>query len=203
MNEVWRGLVRRREMADRGMPDARETGAPCVRRAGARRRRPPPRHQPNRSPRPRRPASDGLLRSPREAPFRIGPDFAHDEVRRYAVARLLLATGNLASRVRNAGAPRWSLAVARLACQAWLAQPETSIPLEGRFAEQQASFDALVNEGHGSRWVTCPSEALLTLANSEPLLRDAWPELLSDDAAGLASACPCCRSAAPRQRRLR
>ena len=25
MNEVWRGLVRRREMADRGMPDARET----------------------------------------------------------------------------------------------------------------------------------------------------------------------------------
>ena len=125
------------------------------------------------------------MRSPREAPFRIGPDFAHDEVRRYAVARLLLATGNLASRVRNAGAPRWSLAAARLACQAWLAQPETSIPLEGRFAEQQASFDALVNEGHGSRWGDVPSEALLTLANSEPLLRDAWPELLSDDAAGL------------------
>ena len=29
---------------------------------------------------------DGLLRSSGEAPFRIGPDFAHDEVRRYAVA---------------------------------------------------------------------------------------------------------------------
>ncbi len=185
MNEVWRGLVRRREMADRGLPDARAMA--LLRLAelelgdgdrlhvisqidpaaldGLRR--------------------DGLLCSPGEAPFRIGPDFAHDEVRRYAVARLLLDTGDPASRLSNAGAPRWSLSAARLACQAWLAQPETSIPLKGRFAEQQASFDALVNAGHGSRWGDVPSEALLTLANSEPLLRDAWPELLSDDAAGL------------------
>ena len=185
MNEVWFGLVRRREMADRGSPEARETALlrlaelelddgdrlsvidqldPAALK-GLRR--------------------DGLLRSRGEASFRIGPDFAHDEVRRYAVARLLLATGNPASRLRSVGAPRWSLAAARLACQAWLAQPETSIPLKGRFAEQQASFDALVGDGHGSRWGDVPSEALLTLADSKPLLRDAWPELLSDDAAGL------------------
>ena len=186
MNEVWRGLVRRREMADRGLPDARETALLQLAQLelddgdrlhvinqidptaldGLRR--------------------DGLLCSPGEAPFRIGPDFAHDEVRRYAVARLILATDNPASRLRNAGAPRWSLAAARLACQAWLAQPETAlVPLKGRFAGQQASFDALVDEGHGSRWGDVPSEALLTLADSEPLIRDAWPELLCDDAAGL------------------
>ena len=185
MNEVWRGLVRRREMADRGLPDARETALLQLaqlelddgERLDVINQMDPAALEGLRR--------DGLLRTPREASFRIGPDFAHDEVRRYAVARLLLATGNPASRLRSAGAPRWSLAAARLACQSWLAQPETSIPLKGRFAEQQASFDALVNEGHGSRWGDVPSEALLTLANSEPLLRDAWPELLSDDAAGL------------------
>ena len=122
MNEVWSGLVRRREMADRGYPDARETA--LLRLAelelgdgdrlhvvdqmdhaaldGLRR--------------------DGLLRGSGETSFRIGPDFAHDEVRRYAVARLLLAPGDLASRLRNARAPRWSLAAARLACEAWLGQ---------------------------------------------------------------------------------
>ena len=185
MNEVWFGLVRRREMADRGSPEARETALlrlaelefddgdrlsvidqlDPVALKGLRR--------------------DGLLRSGGEASFRIGPDFAHDEVRRYAVARLLLATGNPTSRLRSVGAPRWSLAAARLACQAWLAQPETSIPLKGRFAEQQASFDALVSDGHGSRWGDVPSEALLALADAEPLLRDAWPQLLAHDTAGL------------------
>ena len=185
MNEVWIGLVRRGEMADRGSPEARETAllrfAELELRRGDRLRvidqlDPAALNGLRR---------DGLLRSRGEASFRIGPDFAHDEVRRYAVARLLLATGNPASRLHSAGAPRWSLAAARLACQAWLAQPETSTPLRGRFAGQQTSFDALVAEGHGSRWGDVPSEALLTLADAEPLLRDAWPKLLADDAEGL------------------
>ena len=186
MNEVWRGLARRGERADRGLPDARETALlqlaelelddgdrlqvinqmDAAALDGLRR--------------------DGLLHAPSGDPFRIAPDFAHDEVRRYAVARLLLATGNPASRLRGSGAPRWSLAAARLACQAWLAQRQTvTVPLAGRFAAQQASFDALVDAGHGSRWGDVPSEALLTLADSEPLLRDAWPQLLAHDAAGL------------------
>ena len=33
---------------------------------------------------------DGLLRSSLDDPFSIGPEFAHDELRRYAIARLLL-----------------------------------------------------------------------------------------------------------------
>ena len=143
MNEVWSGLVRRREMSDRGFPDARETallrlaelelgegerldvinGIDPAALDGLRR--------------------DGLLRTSPQAPHMIGPEFAHDEVRRYAVARLFLTGANPASRLFRAGAPRWSLSAARLACQAWLGRPDTStMPLKGRFAALQASFDA-------------------------------------------------------------
>ena len=186
MNEVWSGLVRRREMSDRGFPDARETA--LLRLAelefgegerldvisridsaaldGLRR--------------------DGLLRTSPEAPFQIGPEFAHDEVRRYAIARLFLASDSPASRLLRVEAPRWSLAAARLACQAWLGRPDTSMaPLTGRFVALQASFDGLIAAGHESRWGDVPGEALLALADPEALLRDAWPELLADGAAGL------------------
>ena len=186
MNEVWSGLVRRHELSDRDFPDARETA--LLRLAelelddgerldvissidpaaldGLRR--------------------DGLLRTSPEAPFQIGPEFAHDEIRRYAVARLLLASKSPASRLLEAGVPRWSLAAARLACQVWLGRLGTSIPPPtGRFVALQASFDLLVAAGHESRWGDVPGEALLALADPEALLRDAWPELLADGAAGL------------------
>ena len=186
MNEVWSGLIRRREKLDRGFPDARETT--ILRLAelelddgerldvissidpaaldGLRR--------------------DGLLRTSPEAPFQIGPEFAHDEIRRYAVARLLLASESPASRLLEGGAPRWSLAAARLACQVWLGRLGASIASPtGRFVALQASFDLLAAAGHGSRWGDVPGEALLALADPEALLRDAWPELLADGAAGL------------------
>ena len=186
MNEIWSGLIRRRGISDRGSPDAREaallrlaelelgkgerldvvSSLDSVAIDGLRR--------------------DGLLRDSAENPFGIGPEFGHDEVRRYAVAWLLLASGNPSSRLAMAGAPRWSLAAARLACQARLALPDTpAVPVKGRTAAEQASFDQLVAGGHGSRWGDVPGEALLTLSDPEPLLRDAWPELLADDAAGL------------------
>ena len=185
MNEVWSGLVRRREMSDRGFPDARE--AALLRLAalelgegerlevvssidpaalnGLRR--------------------DGLLRSPAGDLFRIGPEFAHDELRRYAVARLLLDGDSPALRLSRSGAPRWSLAAAQLACQAWLGRPGTSTtPLKGRYAALQVSFDTLA-ASHESRWGDVPGEALLKLANPEALLRDAWLGLLADRSAGL------------------
>ena len=186
MNEVWSGLVRLRKMSDAGFPDAREmallhlaelefgegerleviSGIDPAALDGLRR--------------------DGLLRTSNDAPFMIGPEFAHDEVRRYAVARLLLAGDSPGSRLLRAGAPRWALAAARLACQAWLERPDTSkTPLKGRFIALQESFDALVEKDHGSRWSDVPGEALLTLGDSAALLRDAWPKLLADDASGL------------------
>ena len=123
----------------------------------------------------------------------IGPEFAHDELRRYAIARLLLAPGNFTAKLLEGGVPRWSLAAARLACQMVLAAPDTPAnPLHGRFARVQKAFDELVDAGHGERWGDVPGEALLTLGDPDPVLRDAWPEL-----AGRLR----CRSATPRTTR--
>ena len=186
MREVWSGLVRRREASDRGSPDARELALLRLAEldlAGGDRLDVISKIDPAALDGLRR---DGLLRTPPDDPFTVGPEFAHDEVRRYAVARLLLANRTPASRLMTAGAPRWSLAAARLACQELLAKPDTATtPLQGRFAALQASFDAVVDAGHGARWGDVPGEALLKLGNPAAVLRDAWPELLADDAAGL------------------
>ena len=186
MREVWSGLVRRREQSDRGHPDARESvilqlaalalsggdrlraisGLDATALAGLRR--------------------DGLLQASDDNPYMIGPQFAHDEVRRYAVAWLLLAERDPASRIVCAGAPRWALGAARLACQALLEEPDApTAPLRGRFDALQAAFDELVVAGHGTRWGDVPSESLVTLAEPGTVLRDAWPGLGAADATGL------------------
>ena len=186
MREVWSGLVRRHERSDRGSPDARELvllrladlALSGGERLGVISKLDPAaldglRH-------------DGVLRTSIEDPFMIGPEFAHDEVRRYAVARLLLAERDPTSSILSAGVPRWAVGAARLACQALLGEPDTAAtPLRGRFAQLQASFDELVEAGYGARWGDVPSEALVTLADSSAVLRDAWPELRAGDAAGL------------------
>ena len=181
MRAVWSGLVRREGRSDRGSPDAREAAllrlADNVLRGGdtldavvgiddgalvGLRR-------------------DGLLRASVDDPFKIGPEFAHDEVRRYAIARLLLAEGAPAAKILQAGAPRWSLGAVRLACQALLAQPGTAaFPVRGRFMALQASFDALAEAHNEKRWGDVPGEALLALPNPDELLGDAWPELSPD-----------------------
>ena len=186
MREVWSGLVRRREISDRGSPDARELvllQLADLELAGGHRLKVISEIDPAALDGLRR---DGLLRTSPDNPFMIGPEFAHDEVRRYALARLLLADRAPASTTLKAGAPRWSLSAARLACQELLAEPDTpTTPVRGRLAELQGSFDELVEAGHGARWGDVPGEALITLASSGAVLRDAWPGLLADKAAGL------------------
>ena len=187
MNKVWAGLVRRHERSDRGSPAKRETALLKLARLELGKGERLDVIDSIDSSALEGLCRDGLLRKSPEDPFRIGPEFAHDEVRRYAVARLLLASGNNpGSRLLEIEPPRWSLAAARLACQAWLGRPDTSrVPLRGRFTELQASFDALVNKGHASRWGDVPTEALLTSAYPEALLRDAWPHLLTNEGDGL------------------
>lgn len=186
MDEVWRGLVRRHGSADHGSPHARElallrladlelddgddldalSGIDSVALDGL--------------------CHDGLLRTPTDDPFRIGPEFAHDEVRRYAVARLLLGHGDPGAKLLRAGVPRWSLSAAQLACQALLGLPHNAAtPVQGRFAALQTSFDAIVAAGHVERWRDVPSEALLTLTDPAVILADAWLGLRADDNAGL------------------
>ena len=124
MREVWSGLIRRRGLSDRGDPVKREmvllrladlslgagdrlnaiNGLDTAAMAGLR--------------------QDGLLQESVDNLFTIGPDFAHDEVRRYAVARLLLSEGDASSKLLRAGAPRWALGAAQLACQALLQEPD-------------------------------------------------------------------------------
>ncbi|GJF34406.1 hypothetical protein KNE206_71060 [Kitasatospora sp. NE20-6] len=121
---------------------------------------------------------DGLLRTDPDDPFAIGPQFAHDEVRRYAIARLFLSAGHPTAKLVEVGVPRWALGAARLACQALLAAPDAlKTPVRGRLARLQEEFDGLVAQGHGDRWGDVPGEALLTLGAPDPVLRDAWPAL--------------------------
>jgi hypothetical protein len=186
MQQVWLGLVRRREQSDRGTPDAREftmlsladlvlSGGDPLDAIGA--------LDPSALDGLRR---DGILRTPVDDPFRIGPEFSHDEVRRYAVARLLCSNTDPTVRLLNVGAPRWALGAARLACQALLGLPDsTANPLHGRFARLQTAFDMLVEAGHGERWGDVPGEALLTLGDPTPALRDAWANLRADNDKGL------------------
>ena len=186
MREIWSGLVRKRESADRGHPDAREfallrladlelsggdrlsvlSGIDAAALAGLR--------------------QDGLLQASEENPFMIGPDFSHDEVRRYAVARLLLSENDPTARLLNAGVPRWVLSAASLASATLLELPDgPHTPLLGRFGKLQSSFDAVVEAGHGARWGDVPGEAMLSMSDASAVLRDAWPQMKSGDAAGL------------------
>ncbi|MGY5118341.1 hypothetical protein ACWC2H_21155 [Streptomyces sp. 900105755] len=129
---------------------------------------------------------DGVLRTETDDPFAIGPQFAHDEVRRYAIARLLLSAGHPTAKLVEVGVPRWALGAARLACQALLAAPDTpKVPLRGRFARLQKAFDGLVEAGHGDRWGDVPGEALLTLGAPDPVLREVWPMLRAEPGTGL------------------
>ena len=186
MLEVWSGLVRRHERLDKGHPDARESvllrlgdlslnggdrlgviGQLDTAAINGLRQ-------------------DGLLQASTDNPFVSGPDFAHDEVRRYSVARLLLLEKDPAKSILRAGVPRWALGAARLAFQALLQEPDgATSPLRGRFHALQTSFDALIKAGHGTRWGDVPSEALISLADPSEVLRDAWGELRSNDDAGL------------------
>ena len=135
MSKVWAGLVRRHERLDRGHPDARQSvllrladlslnggdwlgvigQLDTTAITGL--------------------CQDGLLQASTENPFVSGPDFAHDEVRRYSVARLLLLERDPARSILHAKAPRGALGAARLACQTLLQEPDgATSPIRGRFS---------------------------------------------------------------------
>lgn len=92
------------------------------------------------------------------SPYRDQPEFAHDEVRRYATAILLIRSQNLTEVLEAAGVPRWAMSAASLACKGQLQAPGAQAPRV--FAEAVELFKSFSDE-HGARWADVPVEAVL------------------------------------------
>ncbi|QIR69884.1 hypothetical protein [Kocuria sp. KD4] len=122
--------------------------------------------------------SDGVLRVPINPAIARGDEFATDLFRDFALCRLFITQGWEA--LRSAGAPRWSIRAARLGCQAALLGPSR--------LDAWANLSARMGEiarAEGDRWLEVPYEALLTLGDAEPALRELWGTLTDNGSAGL------------------
>lgn len=176
---VWSGLVRLDESptAQDVSPDEREQALLALARGTLESGAPPPGLPARALPSLR---SDGLLLSAGPtAAWGQGDEFASDLVRDFAVARLLRIEGY--GPLASAGAPRWAIRAARLACQAALAASGERSEQERR--EQQTQFQQLAGE-HGERWAELPLEAMLPLGDA---LERAWPALSSGSCEELAT----------------
>ncbi|HUR01899.1 MAG TPA: hypothetical protein VM347_05120, partial [Nonomuraea sp.] len=92
------------------------------------------------------------------SPYQDQPQFAHDEVRRYATAILLVRGQNPTEVLEAAGVPRWALSAATLACKGLLRAPGAHpARVFVRLLSQFKSFAA----AHGARWADVPVEAVL------------------------------------------
>ncbi|MFF5860313.1 hypothetical protein ACFY8B_32640 [Streptomyces sp. NPDC012751] len=106
-------------------------------------------------------AVDALRRDHLLAPpsrYRRHPEFAHDEVRRYATAILLIRGQSPTALLRSAGAPRWALSAAILACEGLLKAPDAR-PVR-KFIELTSQFEVFA-AARGPRWADVPVEAVL------------------------------------------
>jgi hypothetical protein len=90
--------------------------------------------------------------------YRRQPQFAHDEVRRYATAIHLVRSGQIVGTLHAAGVPRWALSAVTLACKGHLVDPARQP--EQTFQELVSGFNDLGNI-QGARWADVPIEAVL------------------------------------------
>ncbi|WP_306366323.1 hypothetical protein [Nocardiopsis sp. CC223A] len=186
LDHIWRHLVRNSERQGAGAPDAREQV--MLRLADHALRKSDVDELINRLD---HAAVDGLRRSglihPASGlPWERVPEFKHDLLRAYSIARQLLGERDPARALMSVEAPRWALPSARLACEIVLSAPDhASHPLAERFIQLQTRFEEIVTAGHGERWADVPTEALLAVPASRLILKDAWPTLLRDQAQGL------------------
>lgn len=122
--------------------------------------------------------SDGVLRVPHDPALSLGDEFSTDLFRDFALCRLFISEGW--EPLAQAGAPRWSIRAARLACQASLMR-----------GERQRAWSHLVRRfgqiarAEGNRWSEVPYEALLTLSDAESAIQELWGKLEEDDYHGL------------------
>jgi hypothetical protein len=90
--------------------------------------------------------------------YRRQPQFAHDEVRRYATAIHLVRSGQIVGTLHAARVPRWALSAVTLACKGHLVDPARQP--ERTFRDLISGFKDLAR-AHGSRWADVPIEAVL------------------------------------------
>jgi hypothetical protein len=123
---------------------------------------------------------DYLLTPP--SPYLSRPEFAHDEVRRYAVAILLVRATSLVDTLRVAGVPRWALSATTLACRGQLRDPRLSAPTV--FVRMVKEFSALAAQ-YSPRWFDLPVEAVLDTPSAYECLKAELtaqsPEVRLDD----------------------
>lgn len=127
----------------------------------------------------------GLLRRSGSLPWEREPIFAHDLLREYAVARVLVTGKDPAAELRRFAAPRWALPAARLACQVLLTSPDDPGDAPNLFRRLQSDFEELATSGFGERWVDVPTEALVAMAEPATALEGAWDFLLENNAVGV------------------
>lgn len=124
--------------------------------------------------------SDGVLRVPNNPAWSSGDEFMTDLFRDFALCRLLVVEGWQV--LASAGAPRWSIRATRLGCQVALLTSATA----SAWSTLSAQFATIAN-CHGDRWLEIPYEALLTLGNAEPAIREIWDSLTDGDGHALAT----------------
>ena len=124
--------------------------------------------------------SDGVLRLPNNPALSPGDEFSTDLFRDFALCRLFIVEGWQA--LATAGAPRWSIRATRLACQAALFGQDKSRAWNA-LSDQ---FSQLAQD-HGERWLEVPFEALMTLGDAEPAIRELWDTLAANGGSSLAT----------------
>jgi len=180
LEAVWKGLVRRNESAEFGSPEGRERallalaedelGLPGVAR---------------RHPLPDPTAVDALRRDHLLAPpsvYDSRPQFAHDEVRRYATALTLFRAGDITGVLESAGVPRWAISAAQLTCHGQFVRGNADP--SATFTQAAAAFMTVGIE-HGARWADVPIEAALESPQAFEYLKSVQPGTASASAPGL------------------
>lgn len=112
------------------------------------------------------------------SPYQDQPEFAHDEVRRYATAILLVRAQSPAELLEAAGVPRWTLSAATLASKGLLKAPGVR---PARVFVQLLSQFKPFTAASGPRWADVPVEAVLETPFAYECLKAAF----ADESVGL------------------
>ncbi|MFI8633691.1 hypothetical protein ACIGEP_13960 [Microbacterium sp. NPDC077663] len=130
-------------------------------------------------PRPEHAALDALradlLVSP-ENLRKIEPEFAHEEVRRFATAVRLARADSVTETLKASGPKRWAMSAAKLACEGKLTGADDP---DAELAALLVHFDTL-GDVSTVRWKDVPLEAVLEMPNAYDLLRHTFDANTAD-----------------------